>query len=55
MNNVKSINSNNWRKHPNNQWSFQNIQKLFSTQRINKGDQKSSAELLGRTTSIILA
>ena len=42
MSNVKSINSNNWRKHPNNQWSFQNIEKLFSTQRINKGDQKPS-------------
>ena len=42
MSNVKSINSNNWRKHPNNQWSFQNIEKLFSTQRIKKGDRKSS-------------
>ena len=42
MNNSKSINSNNWRKHPNNEWSFQNIEKLFSTQRIKKGDQKPS-------------
>ena len=42
MNNSKSINSNNWREHPNNEWSFQNIEKLFSTQRIKKGDQKPS-------------
>tara|TARA_B100001115_G_scaffold160604_1_gene135104 strand:+ start:80 stop:1237 length:1158 start_codon:yes stop_codon:yes gene_type:complete len=42
VNNSKSINSNNWRKHPNNEWSFQNIEKLFSTQRIKKGDQKPS-------------
>ena len=42
MGNSKSINSNNWRKHPNNEWSFQNIEKLFSTQRIKKGDQKPS-------------
>ena len=42
MSNSKSINSNNWRKHPNNEWSFQNIEKLFSTQRIKKGDQKPS-------------
>lgn len=36
------INSYNWLQHPNNEWSFQNIEKLFTTQRISKGNQKPS-------------
>ena len=46
MNNDKSINPSNWLEHPNNEWSFQNIETLFSTQRIHRGDQKPSEFIL---------
>ena len=32
----------NWRIHPNNQWSFQNIEKLFATEVIKKNHKKQS-------------
>ena len=36
------ITSANWRIHPNNQWSFQNIEKLFATEVIKKSEKKPS-------------
>ena len=32
----------NWRIHPNNQWRFQNIEKLFATEVIKKNHKKQS-------------
>ena len=40
MANKELITAANWRIHPNNQWSFQNIEKLFATEVIKKNHKK---------------
>ena len=42
MANKELITAANWRIHPNNQWSFQNIEKLFATEVIKKNHKKQS-------------
>ena len=42
MTNQELITAANWRIHPNNQWSFQNIEKLFATEVIKKNHKKQS-------------
>ena len=39
---MSEINQNNWNKHPNQVWSFQNMKELFSTQTLSKSNDPSS-------------
>ena len=39
---MSEINQNNWNKHPNQVWSFQNMKDLFSTKTLSKSNYPSS-------------